>query len=355
MADAEGWGPSRLTGIVSGRFRILRVVARGGMAEIYEAEDLKSGRRGALKLLQRRFREVPAAVERLGREASAAGRIAHPHIVQTLDAGRFDSGEPFLFMELLAGESLDRVLACRGPLPVALAVEIALQATRGLCAAHEAVVLHRDIKPANLFLLAGPECHVKLLDFGVSKLVVTGLQSLTQEGLPLGTFSYMPPEQMMGAKRVDGRADLYSLGVVLYECLAGRPPFLARSIRALSNLMAQNTCPLVSELRPEVPPELAALLVRLLRANPKERPETARVLCDELAALLRDPLDHATPIAARPASSALQPQRTLSIGEPARAAAAPPPEQKPAPRSKRAPRPRGPLVETIIPRSRKLS
>jgi serine/threonine protein kinase len=172
----------------------------------------------------------------------------------------------------------------------------------------------------------------------------------------------MPPEQMMGAKRVDSRADLYSLGVVLYECLAGRPPFLARNIRALSNLMAQNTCPLVNELRPEVPPELAALLVRLLRADPSERPQSSRVLCDELAALPREPPGRAVPRAARPASSALLPQRTLSIGEPVRAAAAPTAEQKPAqPEQKRAPRstrpgrPRGTLVETIVPRSRKLS
>ena len=115
-------------------------------------------------------------------------------------------------------------------------IEIVAQATQGLAVAHAADILHRDIKPANLFLVAGPKTHVKLLDFGVSKFMGPGQNSMTKEGLALGTFSYMPPEQMMGAKRVDARADIYSLGVVLYQCLVGTPPFVAKSIPALSNI-----------------------------------------------------------------------------------------------------------------------
>src|SRR6185436_12760403 len=145
----------------------------------------------------------------------------------------------------------------RGRLPLAESLEIVAQAAHGLAAAHAADILHRDIKPANLFLVAGPKTFVG-----------AGLSSMTREGLALGTFSYMPPEQMMGAKRVDVRADIYSLGVVLYQCLVGTPPFVAKSIPALSNMMAQNEYVRVSRIRPDAPAELDSILERTLRADP---------------------------------------------------------------------------------------
>jgi serine/threonine-protein kinase len=194
---------------------------------------------------------------------------------------------------------------------------------------------------------------VKLLDFGVSKFVGAGLHSMTREGLALGTFSYMPPEQMMGAKRVDVRADIYSLGVVLYQCLVGTPPFVAKSIPALSNLMAQNEYIRVSRVRPDVPAELDAILERSLRADPSERYAGVREFREDLVRLSRRSL----------------PSRTLSVGE-----MLPPSTRSPAPRSPAQsdrPRPSAPMtgsplhrsspvskasiIETVVPRTRRKS
>jgi eukaryotic-like serine/threonine-protein kinase len=289
---------SRIGPVVCERFAIRRLLASGGMAHIYEAEDLSTGQVGALKLLRRRCHTAREAIERLTREAAVAARISDRHIVQTLAAGKLGNGEPFIFMELLAGEPLDKVLERRGRLPIEEALEIALQATQGLCAAHAAEVLHRDIKPANLFLVAGLPPPgplsagplsagqgrlVKLLDFGVSKL--PDQLALTREGSALGTFSYMPPEQMLSAKRVDARADLYSLGVVLYQCIAGRLPFIARSVPALMRAMEKNDYVPVSHLRLDAPAELDAIVARTVRADPDERFGSARELHVALARL----------------------------------------------------------------------
>jgi serine/threonine protein kinase len=360
MSSAGGLD-SRIGQVVSERFAIRRLVASGGMAHIYEAEDLSTGRVGALKLLRRRCRTAREAIERLTREASVAARIADRHIVQTLAAGKLDDGEPFIFMELLVGEPLDKVLERRGRLPIGEALEIARQAAQGLCAAHAAAVLHRDIKPANLFLSAGlPSAGqlsgaqlsgaqgrlVKLIDFGVSKL--PDQMALTREGFALGTFSYMPPEQMLSAKRVDGRADLYSLGVVLYQCVAGRLPFIARSVPALMRAMEKNEYVPVSHHRLDAPGELDAIVARTVRADPDERFATARELHDALARL---------------AGKAL-PLRMLSVGcaapevprAPEAAAPAPPiVGVAPAPMSVLPPRPStgAVLVETIVPKTQR--
>jgi serine/threonine protein kinase len=302
-AGGDDSGSDPLAELLSSRFTLRRLLATGGMANVYEAHDLVTDRVGALKLLRPDSRKFPDAVERLSREASAATRIVSPHIVQALDAGKLASGEPFVFMELLCGEPLDRLLERRKRLRILEAIEIAAQAASGLCAAHAMNVLHRDIKPANLFL-SGPSRGalkhvVKLLDFGVSKLPDRDLLSLTREGFALGTFAYMPPEQMLGAKRVDARADIYSLAVVLYQCIGGRLPFAAKNLRALMASMEKNDYTKVSQLRPDVPRELDAILERGLRADPNERYATAGDLRDDLQAL----------------SGKALPQPTLSIGD----------------------------------------
>jgi serine/threonine-protein kinase len=347
----ESSAEARIGQIVSQRFHVRRLVASGGMANVYEAEDLSSGRVGALKLLRTHCRNTPDAVERLAREAAAAASISDPHIVQTLDAGRLASGEPYLFMEMLAGQPLNRLLERRGRLSISDALDIAEQAARGLCAAHAAAVLHRDIKPANLFLLSGDKRRIKLLDFGVSKL--PGQMALTRDGCALGTFAYMPPEQMLSAKRVDGRADLYSLGVVLYECIAGRPPFVAKSLHVLMQAMEKDDYVPVSRVRPDAPAELDAILARTVRADPNERFTTARELCDVLARLGQKAL----------------PQRTLSVGAAPEVAEGTPPPAAPAAQQRRgvpaerapmavapvAPRPAANQIDTIVPRTRRPS
>ena len=349
MANAEDF--SALTEVVSGRFRMRRLVAFGGMANIYEVEDLHTGKVGALKLLKARFRNVPDAVERLSREAEAAAQVSDPHIVETLDAGRLATGEPFLFMELLEGEPLDRVISRRGRLPLAESLEIVAQAAHGLVAAHAADILHRDIKPANLFLVAGPKTFVKLLDFGVSKFVGAGLHSMTREGLALGTFSYMPPEQMMGAKRVDVRADIYSLGVVLYQCLVGTPPFVAKSIPALSNMMAQNEYVRVSRVRPDVPAELDAILERSLRADPSERYAGVREFREELVRLSRRSLPSRTLSVGEMLPSSVRPAAPRSPAQTERPRPSAPMTGSPLPRS--SPLNKASIVETVVPRTRR--
>jgi serine/threonine protein kinase len=299
-SNGKGLGSTaewRLGQLVAGRFQVRRLVASGGMANVYEAEDVQSGRVGALKLLRQHCSTAPDAIERLAREADAAQRLSGPHAVQALAAGRLVSGEPWLFMELLEGVSLRDLLQRRGRLRVHEALHLAEQAATGLCTAHAVGVLHRDIKPANLFLVGRePDLLVKLLDFGVSKL--SGKRALTREGVALGTFSYMPPEQMMSAKRVDGRADLFSLGVVLYESIGGRLPFAASSVRELMQRMEANDWVPLSQLRPDAPAELDSLLARTLHADPDERFASAHALRDALSALR----DRALP------------QRTLSVG-----------------------------------------
>lgn len=379
MPNAEDF--SDLSEVVSGRFRMRRLVAFGGMANIYEVEDLQTGRAGALKLLKARFRNVPDAVARLTREAACATQISDPHIVETYDAGHLANGEPFLFMELLNGEPLDRVIARRARLPVSESIEIVAQAAQGLAVAHAADILHRDIKPANLFLVAGPRTHVKLLDFGVSKLLGPGQNSMTKEGLALGTFSYMPPEQMMGAKRVDARADIYSLGVVLYQCLVGNPPFVAKSIPALSNMMAQNEYVRVSKLRPDAPAELDGILERSLRADPRERYSGVKEFRDDLLRVTRRTSSFVhrtvsigdTPSGASqaPSASSVASQRTIDplAGAPRAPASRGPASRTPAshgsasheavqperarPMTRSTPGKQASVVETIVPRTRR--
>ncbi|HWO09111.1 MAG TPA: serine/threonine-protein kinase [Polyangiaceae bacterium] len=335
-------GASRIGELVASRFRVRRLVASGGMANVFEAEDLRTRRLGALKLLRDHCRLAPDAMERLAREASAATRISGPHVVQAIAAGRLDNGEPYLFMELLEGLSLRELLERRGRLPVREALDIVEQAARGLCAAHAVGVLHRDIKPANLFL-SGHERHVKLLDFGVSKL--SGQHALTREGLALGTFSYMPPEQMISAKRVDGRADLFSLGVVLYESIAGRLPYTASSVRTLMQRMEANDYPPLHQVCPDVSPEIDSVLACTLRADPEERFTNARALSEALLTLRERAAPQRTR-SAPPPSAAPEPARPAAPG--ASGARGPMSVASPGARQ-----PRVSLIETIVPETRR--
>lgn len=269
--------------IIAGRFELGSLIAEGGMGSVYEAWNIATGVRGALKLMQPKFAAHPIAVERFAREAILASRIANPYIVKVLDAGRLDSGEPYLFIELLQGESLRARLDRSGPLAVHEALELTRQAAQGLIAAHEAGIVHRDVKPENLFLLAGRSPSLKVLDFGISKFLGSGLEALTKQGLPMGTFLYMPPEQMAGADRVDERADIYSLGVVCYESLAGRPPFSASAVPALMLLMQQQKYEPISQRRPELSKALDGLFARCLAADPGRRYPSMKELEQALA------------------------------------------------------------------------
>jgi serine/threonine-protein kinase len=270
---------------LAGKYRVDAVLGSGGMGIVLRATHLSLKDRVALKVLHKGASEE--AAERFFREAQNAARIKSPHVGRVLDVGRLDSGSPYIVMEYLEGRDLGRVLRDRGPLPVADAVDYVLQTCEALAAAHALGVIHRDIKPSNLFLSrdadGGPL--VKVVDFGVSKQTrASDYSSLTGVQTAIGTPSYMSPEQLRSSKSVDARADLWSLGVVLYELLTGRLPFDSDSLAGLVALLIDSTtlAPRVGEHRAEVPDELQAIVARCLEKDPERRfadvPELASAL-----------------------------------------------------------------------------
>ena len=265
-----------LAGCQVGPYRLLREVGRGGMGTVYEAEDERLGRRVAVKLLPPEVSRDPRAKKRFLREARTASAVDHPNLCTVHDVGECD-GRLYFVLSFYEGETLRERLR-RGPLPVDQAREVAIQVARGLARAHEAGIIHRDIKPANVMLTRRGE--VKILDFGIARL--QGDQtSLTRTGASWGTPAYMSPEQARG-EPVDGRSDVWALGVLLYEMIAGRRPFGGDSVEALiSSILTREPEPL-DRLRPEVPPALARVVARALAKDPSQRHASALELLVDL-------------------------------------------------------------------------
>src|SRR5262245_40888968 len=267
------------------KFLVRRVIGTGGMGVVYEAEHLVTKKIGALKLLHRSFTSQPRVVERFLREASAAGRIGNAHIVETLDAGELPTGEPYMFMELLTGNPVRDLIEMRGRLSFSEARELVLQAAEGLAAAHAAGIVHRDIKPENLFLCKGERSYVKLIDFGISKFELSADHRLTAEGAPMGTPYYMSPEQVAGKSDVDVRSDVYSLAVVLYECVTGTVPFDAASLPALSIKIFEGHYTPPSGVLGGAPAGLDELIARAMAVEPSQRYQSMREFHDALTRL----------------------------------------------------------------------
>jgi len=248
------------------------------MGSVYEIEHELTKHRRALKLLHKSMAALPSVVERFLREASAAGRVGNPHIVETFDAGVLDTGEPYLVMEILRGQPLSSRIAA-GKMPLLEVVDLIGQAAAGVFAAHNAGIVHRDLKPDNLFITEGPDGRpfVKILDFGISKFdpQKTGGLQLTQEGAALGTPYYMPPEQIRGEGSLDARADVYALGVILYECLSGVRPFEAETLAHLAILIHTGQPLPISEHRPDLPPGFATLVHSAMATDRGQRTQSA--------------------------------------------------------------------------------
>ncbi|MGC4088079.1 MAG: serine/threonine-protein kinase [Polyangiaceae bacterium] len=263
--------------VIAGKLRIVRPLGVGGMGAVYEVEHELTRHRRALKMLHPQMATLPSVVERFLREASAAGRIGNPHIVETFDAGRLDTGEPYIVMELLSGKTLAELLEERGPMQLDAACDVLVQACDAVSAAHAAGIVHRDLKPENLFLCGPTQTFVKILDFGVSKFdsATTGVDGLTLEGSPIGTPYYMSPEQVRGEKTIDARADVYALGVLFYECLTGRKPFMAETLPHLAVLIYQGKYATPSEVRQGLPPAADAVVSRAMASERDERYATA--------------------------------------------------------------------------------
>jgi serine/threonine-protein kinase len=285
--------------VVGGKYRIVRPIGKGGMGAVFEAVHTATGKRVALKIMHLASghddpEEARSFVARFEREVRFAGSLETQHIARVFDAGMDgEGGRPFMAMELLDGEDLHHVLRRLAPMPTDLALRIVAQACVGLERAHEAGIVHRDIKPSNLFLAKNEfgDLVVKVLDFGIAKgiggKIDVDQKTLTETGTLVGSPHYMSPEQSMGLKALDARADVWSLGIVLYKCLTGRTPY--DEYDALGQvIMAVNTsdAPSVQDHAPWIPPEIARLVRRALRREPEERFEGAKEMLVALRALL---------------------------------------------------------------------
>jgi eukaryotic-like serine/threonine-protein kinase len=271
--------PFRLRGHRVGRFLVLDVLGAGGVGIVYRARDERLGRDVALKLLLPHYAHDDVARERFLNEARAASTLDHPNVCTVYEAGTSEDGRVFLAMACYTGETLRARLARHGPFPIAEAVGIATQVLHGLDAAHRAGIVHRDLKPGNLLIAA--DGTVRILDFGLAR--ARDAADLTVPGVQPGTVAYMSPEQLRGHD-VDARADLWALGVVLYELLTGRAPFRrGHDLATLHAILHETPLP-PSQLRPEVPPALDAVVLRLLEREPAARFADADTVLATLAA-----------------------------------------------------------------------
>jgi len=268
--------------IIADKYAIVKVIGEGGMGIVYEATHLRLRRRVALKMLFPHTTS-PHTVARFEREARAAAQLRDRHVARVLDVDTTPDGLPYLVMEFLEGHDLEAELTARGPLPVEEAVGYVVQVCAAMTEAHAAGIVHRDLKPSNLFLCSEKqEWIVKVLDFGISKMSDEGEAKLTHTQSSVGTPLYMSPEQVRSARDVDSRTDIWSLGVILYELLAGRTPFEGSTTAAAASIVADPTPPLI-EFRQDVPNNLQDAIYRALAKDPAERFPTVTELAQALA------------------------------------------------------------------------
>jgi eukaryotic-like serine/threonine-protein kinase len=266
--------------LFDGRYRILRKIGAGGMANVYLAEDQELGRRVAIKILNERHANDDQFVERFRREAKNAAALSHPNIVSIYDRGEAE-GTYYIAMEYLDGRSLKELIVTRGDAPVPVAVEYARQILSALRFAHRHGIVHRDIKPHNV--LVNAEGAVKVTDFGIAR---AGASQMTEAGSIVGTAQYLSPEQARGGD-VDQRSDLYSLGVVLYELLTGTVPFTGDTPVEIAMKHLSQTPEPPSKLRPDVPRELDMVVMRALAKDPADRYQTAEEMEADLERVAR--------------------------------------------------------------------
>jgi len=266
--------------VLADKYRVVRQIGRGGMGIVYEAEHVTLGKRVAIKLMLEKYAQDGEATARFHREARAASRIGNPHIIDVIDTGTAADGRAFVVMELLNGMPLSQVIEMSGSIPPWRAVQIMRQVLRAVGAAHAKGIIHRDLKPDNIFVVNDGDQHdfVKLLDFGISKVVDADEQvaftKLTTTGVVMGTPLYMAPEQAMGHP-IERFADIYACGVILFEMLAGRPPFEGATYAVLVAKLLTQAPPMLSELRPGLPGVLVSAVHRALEKEPTDRFQTA--------------------------------------------------------------------------------
>jgi serine/threonine-protein kinase len=289
--------------LFDGRYRIVRKLGAGGMANVYLAEDQELGRRVAIKILNERHANDEQFVERFRREAKNAAGLSHPNIVSIFDRGQAE-GTYYIAMEYLDGRNLKELITARGPAPIHVAVDYARQILSALRVAHRQGLVHRDIKPHNV--LVDAEGRIKVTDFGIAR---AGPSQMTEEGSIIGTAQYLSPEQAQGAP-VTPSSDLYSVGIVLYELLTGTVPFAGETPVELAMKHLSKVPEAPSRLRPEVPRDLDFVVMRALAKGPDERYQSADEMDADLARIARgvsvspETEEAATAIIARPITPA---------------------------------------------------
>jgi len=273
--------------VLADKYRVVRQIGRGGMGIVYEGEHVGLGKRVAIKLKLEKYANDAEALTRFQREALAASRIGSAHIIDVSDIGTAPDGRAFVVMELLEGSPLSRVLETGGPMAPVRAIHIMRQVLRAVGAAHDKAIVHRDLKPDNIFLVDkdGQRDFVKLLDFGISKVIDPDLEvaatKLTTTGVVIGTPLYMAPEQALGSE-VDHRADIYACGVILYEMLAGRPPFDGATYAVLVGKLLTQEPDHLAAVRSGLPAALVAAVHRALDKEPSNRFASAEMFAASL-------------------------------------------------------------------------
>jgi eukaryotic-like serine/threonine-protein kinase len=274
--------------VIAGKYRILRSIGEGGMGHVFEAAHVRMGHRVAIKVLKPSASQSPEVMTRFDREARAAGRLRGRHVARVIDVDATPDRLPYMVMEFLEGRDLQTELDRRRTFPVEEAIDYVLQACAGIAEAHDIGIVHRDLKPSNLFLCdEGDRRIVKILDFGISK-ILDEASKLTSTELTIGTPLYMSPEQVRSARTVDARTDVWALGIILFELLTGRPPWVG-SAPAVAAAIVTDPPPPLSDFRADVPPAVEAAMRHALEKKADDRFPDVRALASALIPFCESP------------------------------------------------------------------
>lgn len=288
MAD-RGAGAA-VNELIAGKYRLTRMIGRGGMGSVWEGVHATLGTRVAIKFIDAEYAASAEALSRFENEARAAAKLRSKYVVEVYDHGVTADGRPYIVMEFLSGEPLDRRLEALGRLDIVQTAALMQQVSRALARAHGAGIVHRDLKPENVFLVRDEEDGIeiaKVVDFGIAKFTdrSMGVSSSTRTGSVLGTPFYMSPEQARGLRAVDTRSDIWSMGVIAFRCLTGRLPFEGEAVGDLLVKICTGPTPVPSRFAAGLPPEFDSFIARALAKEPDQRFQTAQELADALSVM----------------------------------------------------------------------